>query len=230
MVNGIHTWRMHDGDPERSFLVVTVPDSPDARLFVELSSFGADLSQARHALRLATEGGDDVRAFLHGYAVVTYCRTVLPSNVRGRLTDYVSIPEKLLDVHDQVRSFRNGTIAHSQSDLAVTYPFGVLDSQTLDVCDVMAGTVSSSLPRLVAARFETLVEVMETLLDAAIEPVRARLRCALGQIDPQLLIAADRPRIVERFEHEFDPRTRRRPYPTSHTVYWQANDGLADAH
>jgi hypothetical protein len=208
---------------------VSVPDSPDARLFVELSSFGADLSQARHALSLAAEGGDDVREFLLGFAVVAYCRTVLPSNVRGRLTDYISIPDGLLDVHDQVRSFRNGTIAHSQSDLSVTYPVGVLDSLTLDVRDVVAGTVTSSLPRLVTARFETLVEAMEGLLDAAIEPVRARLRRALGQVDPHLLIAADRPRVIERFEHEFEPRTRRRPYPRSHTVYWQANDGVADA-
>lgn len=221
---------MHDGEAERSFLVVSVPDSPDARLFVELSSFGADLSQARHALSLAAEGGVDVRELLLGFAVVAYCRTVLPSNVRGRLTEYISIPEELIDVHDQVKSFRNGTIAHSQSDLAVTYLLGVLDALTLDVCDITAGTVSSSLPRLVVARFETLVEVMDVLLDAAIEPVRARLTRALGQVDPQLLIAADRPRVVERFEHEFAPRTRRRPYPGSHTVHWQANDGLADAH
>jgi hypothetical protein len=222
---------MHDGDPERPFLIVAVPDSPDARLFVELSSFGADLSQARRALGLAMDDTkDEVREFLLGFAVVAYCRTVLPSNVRGRLTDHVGIPDGLLDVHDQVRSFRNGTIAHSQSDLAVTYPFGVLDSLTLDVCDVTAATMSSSLPRLVVARFETLVEVMEALVDAAIEPVRSRLRHALGQVDPQHLIAADRPRVVERLEHEFDPRTRRRPYPSSHTVYWQANEGLADAH
>ena len=35
------------------FNVVTVPDSADARLFVELSSYGADLAEARHALDLA---------------------------------------------------------------------------------------------------------------------------------------------------------------------------------
>jgi hypothetical protein len=221
---------MYDGEAERSFVVVSVPDSPDARLFVELSSFGADLSQARHALSLAAEGGDDVREFLLGFAVVAYCRTVLPSNVRGRLTEYITIPEELIDVHDQVKSFRNGTIAHSQSDLAVTYPLGVLDELTLEVCDITAATVSSSLPRLVVARFETLVEVMEALLDAVIEPVRERLKHALGQVEPQLLIGADRPRVVERFEHEFDPRTRRRPYPRSHTVYWQANDGRASTH
>jgi hypothetical protein len=122
---------MHDADAERSLLVVAVPDSPDARVFVEMSSFGADLSQASHALGLAMDAtDDDVREFLLGYAVVAYCRTVMPSNVRGPLTDYISIPDGLRDVHDQVRSFRNGTIAHSQSDLSVTYPVGVLDSLT----------------------------------------------------------------------------------------------------
>ena len=73
---------MHDGDAERSLLVVVVPDSPDARLFVEMSSFGADLSQASQALGLAIDANDDdVREFLLGFAVVASCRTVLPSNI-----------------------------------------------------------------------------------------------------------------------------------------------------
>ena len=59
-----------------------VPNSVDARLFVELSSYGTDLTEARHALKLAVEGveGSPLRvaaAYLIGFATVAYCRTSL---------------------------------------------------------------------------------------------------------------------------------------------------------
>lgn len=45
---------------EETFVkVVAVPDSEDARLFVELSSYGADLAEASHALDLAIESRGD---------------------------------------------------------------------------------------------------------------------------------------------------------------------------
>ena len=56
-----------------------------------------------------------------GLAAIAYCRTVLHSNVRDRLTDYVAVPEELVDLHSQVKIYRNATVAHSQSELAVTY-------------------------------------------------------------------------------------------------------------
>ena len=61
------------------FECVMVPDSVDARLFVELSSYGADLSEARHALDLASEGGGDsplraASAYLIDFAGLAYCR------------------------------------------------------------------------------------------------------------------------------------------------------------
>jgi len=62
---------------------------------------------------------------------------------------------------------------------------------------------------------------MEELLDAAIHPVRARLKNALKQTDPHVLVAVTNPRVVERFQHAFNPRTKRPSYPTSHTVYRQ---------
>lgn len=112
------------------------------------------------------------------------------SNVRGRLTDHINVPAELKQIHEQVRTFRNATIAHSQSELSVTYPVGVLDAATLDVKDVAAAvTVVSSPPRLVVQRFRTLVVAMEELLDVATAPVRARLEIDLRQTDPRLLVA-----------------------------------------
>lgn len=108
---------MNDGDDLRTPLMVTVSDSADARFFIELSSYGADLAEARDALDLALHGKvegsplGDAWAYLVGFAVVAYCRTILHSNVRGRLTDHVAVPEEHIAVHDQVRSFRNATRA-----------------------------------------------------------------------------------------------------------------------
>lgn len=37
-------------------LLVSVADSPDTRLFIELSGYGSDLTEASHALDLAIHG------------------------------------------------------------------------------------------------------------------------------------------------------------------------------
>lgn len=229
----VHTSRMEYGD-RLTPLVVTVRDSRDARLFVELSSYGSDLSEAQHALDLAIRGEEegsplnDASAYLIGFAVVAYCRTILHSNVRGRLTDYIDVPAELMETHNQVKTFRNATIAHSQSDLSVTYPVGVLDARTLEVRFVAGATVISPLPWLVVQKFRTLVAAMEELLDEAILPVRVRLEHQLRRTDPKILAAGARPKVLERFAGEFNPRTKRPPYPTSHTVYWEQEDAAAE--
>jgi hypothetical protein len=218
---------MDDANGGRTPLIVTVRDSPDARLFIELSSYGADLTEARHALDLAVQGKQEgsplAEAVPHlvGFAVVAYCRTVLHSNVRGRLTDHVTVPEELIVVHDHVRAFRNATIAHSQSELAVTYPTAFLEPDTLEVQYVGAATVISPLPFPVVEKFRALVAVMEELLDVVIQPVRARLEDDLRAMDPRERAAGAHPTVLEKLASEFEPRTRRPPYPTSHTIYWE---------
>ncbi|TQJ51844.1 phage head-tail connector protein [Phycicoccus sp. SLBN-51] len=215
-------------------LVVTVGDSRDARLFVELSSFGADLSEAQHALDLAISGKEedsplnDASAYMIGFAAVAYCRTILHSNVRRRLTDYIEVPPELLEIHNQVKTFRNATIAHSQSDLSVTYPVGVLDARTLEVRGVVGATVISPLPWLVVQRFRTLLAAMEELLDEAIQPVRVRLEGQLRGMDRKTLASGARPKVLERLAGEFNPWTKRPPYPTTQTFYWEREDAAAD--
>lgn len=207
--------------------MVTVRDSADARLFIELSSYGSDLTEARHALELAVQGKEEgsplaeAMPYLVGFAVVAYCRTILHSNVRGRLTDHVTVPAEFIVVHDQVRAFRNATIAHSQSELAVTYPTAFLEPDTLEVQYVGAATVTSSLPLPLVEKFRTLVAVMEELLDVVIQPVRARLQDDLRAMDPRERAGSAPPTVLERLALEFEPRTKRPPYPTSHTIFWE---------
>ena len=209
---------------EPVFKVVTVPDSEDARLFVELSSYGADLAEARHALDLAIksrgEGSEleDAGAYLIAFAVVAYCRTYFPSNVRKPLTDHIAIPDELSDIHRLVGAFRNTTIAHSQSNLATTFPVGVLDAATLRVRDVTATTVSQTLPPPLVERFRELIEAADDLLFEVTEPVRQRLVEQLSGSDlARMIDEGGQLKIVDATDADFAPRTRRRPYPTSHT-------------
>ena len=210
-------------------LVVMVEDSPDARLFIELSSHAADLTEADHALELALQEHDpgsalaDARPYLVGFAVVAYGRSVLHSNVRGRLTDHVNVPDHFADVHEQIKDFRNATIAHSQSELSVTYPMGFLDPNTLEVSHVAAVTMSSTLPIAVTQRFRKLVEAMIDQLDQATEPIRARLEDGLRQTNPDALLAGARPTVLTRAADDFEPRSKRTRYPTRQTLYWDQN-------
>lgn len=211
----------------QSLALVPLADSHESRLFIELSSYGSDLVEARNALDLAIQGCEegsvlaDASRPLVGLAVVAYCRTVLHSNVRGRLTDYVAVPEELADVHEQVKTYRNATVAHSQSELAVTYAVGVLDSRTLEVQDVAGPTVLVPPPARMVLEFRGLIKEMERRLDQVLEPVRASLKNTLAGVEPSQLRAAAGPEIQEKWAHEFVPKTKRARYPRGHTVYWE---------
>lgn len=219
-----------NGSPPAPFLMAMVEDTPDARLFIELSSYGADLAEAVRALDLAIQGDDqdspfaDAQQFLIEFAVVAYCRCFMPSTVREKLTHHVGVPLEFAKTHDLVVTFRNRTIAHSQSDLAVTYPVGVLESATLVVRDVMAVTVVSPLPPLVVRQFRTLATTMEALLDVVLFPIRERLKDNLRATDRTDLV--DLPRPIEKLAEEFNPKSTRHSYPTSHTLYWDVSDDL----
>jgi hypothetical protein len=209
-----------------AFEYVMVPDSADARLFIELSSYGADLAEASHALDLASDSGEDSRfqdaaAYLIGFAAIAYCRTFFPSNVRKPLTDHIVIPAELRNVHELVGAFRNTTIAHSQSELATTFPVGVLDAGTLRVRHVTGATTSQTLPPPLVDRFRELVETVDGLLFRVTEPVRQRLIEELTESDLAEMVARDtRPILINATDAEFNPRTKRRPYPNSHTLHW----------
>lgn len=213
----------HQGSP----VIVMLENSLDARLLVELSSHAADLVEAHNALDLGVRSREDgseladAGVYLIGFAVVAYCCTILHSNVRRRLTDHIAIPLELVATHETVRLFRNATIAHSQSELSVTYPYGVLDRSNLQVRDVSAVTVDTPLPWTVVDQFQKLLVALEELLDDAIEPVRARLEIDLMDTDRAAMVAMGaNPSVLSKLANEFNPRTKRPHFPNSHTLYW----------
>ena len=128
---------MDEGDAGNP-LIVAVEHSPDARLFIELSSHAADLTEASDALdwALRPAQGDplaDVKRHLIGSAVVSYCRCFVPSSVRTSLGEFINMPPAMIEVHEAIRAFRNQTVAHSQSELAITFPVGVVDTKTMEL-------------------------------------------------------------------------------------------------
>ncbi|BCW72421.1 hypothetical protein [Arthrobacter sp. NicSoilB8] len=106
------------------------------------------------------------------FAVVAHCRTHFHSNVRKPLTDHSAIPDELCDIHRLVGAFRNTTTAHSESNLATTFPVGFLDAATLRVPDV---TAVQTLPPPLVERFRELVETVDGPHFQVTEPVRHRL-------------------------------------------------------
>ena len=204
-----------------------VNDSNDARLFIELSSHAADLVEARDALVLALRSMPDpdsplrdAERSLVANAAMAYCRTFFPSKVRRPVTVFVEIPQALVATHELVAMFRNRTIAHSQSDLSVTYALGVLDAETLEVVDVTAPNISSPMPPEQVRSFLDLVTTVEERLDEVIEPIRMRLTERLADADrPALLKDGQKPTVRVLPAAEFDSRTTRPPYPASHPVY-----------
>jgi hypothetical protein len=161
----------------------------------------------------------DLKPYLIGFAVVSYCRCFLPSNVRTPLSDHIDMPPGMIGTHEAIKAFRNQTIAHSQSELTVTYPVGVLDAKTLELRFVSALTVASTLPISVAKDFARLISAVLDLLDEVLGPVRERLEEVLRATGPDALTAAA-PRAIDKMADEFRPRSKRARYPTAHTFYW----------
>jgi hypothetical protein len=216
---------------ELDLVIVPVEDSPDARLFIELSSYGADLTETLHALDLAISSAEqdselaEARNFLVGYAVVSYCRAVTPSKIRKPLTGYVALPRELTTLHKTIKMFRNRAIAHSHSDLTATFPVGVVEAATLQVRDVMAGTMMNPLPWSMVHQFRSLVLMLLELLDGVIAPVRMRLITELERADLRTVVSTT-PKVhaTHKSTKAFNARSKRSGYPTSYTFYWDAGE------
>ena len=141
--------------------------------------------------------------------------------MRKPVTAHIEIPAELEEIHRLVGAFRNTTVAHSQSELSTTFPVGILDAGTLRVRDVTAATYSQTLPPPLVSRFLELLEVVDDLLFEAIEPVRQRLIEKLGRSDRAAMVTRGvRPNVIDASDSDFDPRTKRLPYPTSNKLHW----------
>lgn len=211
--------------PEDTFRFALVPDSADARLFVELSGYAnADLSPALRALesavRLENEGDPDTHArYLIEFAVVSYCRAFSESKARKRLVEHLDVPFEFQQVHEEVTSFRNTTVAHSQCELSTTWPVFVIDQRGEPyIRDVQAANVSQTLPLTHVKALVTLIKALVDEIDAHLAPVRERL-LAVARALPVPGPSPTMPGIHKQLDDAFDPRTRRAPYPLTQTLY-----------
>ncbi|HYJ28030.1 MAG TPA: hypothetical protein VEW73_09990 [Nocardioides sp.] len=216
---------------DEQFAFAFVPDSGDARLFIKLSGYRADLVEAQLGLEWALDSKAPESptagafAIFIGYATVAYCRTILHSNVREPLTNYVAIPDGLDDMHQLIKSFRNTTVAHSQSDLTSTYVVADFSDRYPDGAGVIAFTESQTLPWTVVAEFQRLVEHLICGVDELIVPVRGRLTAlATEERGAERWRSATDLVVEDLTSKEFTARTRRRAYPTKRTAYWDPVD------
>ena len=157
-------------------------------------------------------------------AVMSYCRAFFSSNVRRPLSDYMEIPERFRSVDERIREYRNMVIAHSQSSLTVTLPVVV---ERADGSRLASGwTISQPLPLSLLKKFAELIDAVADRVDVLIADVQARLEPLLQAAVP----LEDAPLIIN---HElvdaFTARSRRPPYPKSHTLYWTAERSAAEA-
>jgi hypothetical protein len=217
---------MDDPTPD-DFDYVLAPDTADARLFIELSSYLADLTEATVALDLVLDSTgenpdiDRVALQLVGYAVVAYCRTYFPSKVRKKVTEHIQIPDALLDIHEMIGAYRNTTIAHSQSQLSTTVPVLVIRANPPGVVDLIGASTIQPLPSEFAAKFRELVEAVDELVGDLIDEVRERILFSVRDVDVAELIANSPPReVTHASSSEFTPRSRRPSFPAAQTFYW----------
>ncbi|MCD5346026.1 hypothetical protein [Agromyces sp. S2-1-8] len=203
-----------------SVRLLALPDSVDTRLFIELNHFaGADLAPASRAIGLALEhlDADDeegIAGFLVDTAVMSYCRAFFPSNVRASLNSYLDVPAEFASTHERICEYRNMVIAHSQSALITTYPHVVELSDGTRIAH--ATTISQPLPPPVLAQFAALVDAIVDRVDELIAEVTSRLGEQLADAQPLDTTFVANHELVD----AFTARSRRSPYPTSHTLYW----------
>ena len=219
-----------ESQPDEQFRFARVPDSDDTRLFVELSGYtNADLSPALHALesaiRLEKMGDPDVLArYLIEYGVVAYCRAFSESKVRKRLGEHLVVPAEFKQLHEDVTSFRNTTVAHSQSELSTTWPVLVIDqSGEPYVRDIQGANLSQTLPISSVKALIPLIETLVDEIDARLAPVRERILASARSL-PVPAHSRTMPDIDHQLDDAFDPRTKRAPYPLSQTLYMHASE------
>ncbi|KQX08180.1 MULTISPECIES: hypothetical protein [unclassified Leifsonia] len=212
--------------PDR-FRFAHVPDTSDTRLYIELASYARDLADAtatlEHAVQLQADGLAELSDRLVDHAVLAYSRAFTHSKARGWLVHHLEVPRAQLDIHDQIRAYRNRTLAHSQSELATTWPTLVFDTQT-GTRHVMATTVVQPLPWELVTSFQALVDAVLAELDTLIDDVGTRIAETFGAM-PLESIELDNLRVTDAPALAFDPKRERGRYPRSLTMYWSSAPG-----
>lgn len=205
-----------------------LPDSPDSRALVELSSHLNDLSDAEHALSAALEVADDdpLWPVLTGYAMTAYMRAFLHSQVRRPLLELLEIPPEHLSLHETVHKFRNTTIAHSQSELVMVLPLAVLN-EAGTIRAVTDMVISQHLPRRTAEAFAVMIADVQGVVEHAAQSLRERLRRTYADTDAATIASWPDPEIRHDLDEAFTAATKRRHAP-AFTLYWRQNISPVD--
>lgn len=204
--------------------IAVLPDMPDTRLLVELTSHASDLSEAAHTLASALAAGQSSELWLSltSHSVTAYIRPFIQSNVRRRLDEMPEIPALPASrkwLHEAIRQYRNTTIAHSQSNLASPLPFVLLDNNGKPT-KVAPVSLINQMPLAVAEEFADLIAAMEDAVQCATQPVVDRLNAWLRDRTAEEVTAWDPPKILQAAALEFSAGKRRTQIPR-YTAYWQ---------
>jgi hypothetical protein len=204
--------------------IAVLPDTPDARLLIDLTSHANDLSEAAHALGCALDAGEGSSLWepLTSHAVTAYVRPFIISKVRARLDampEVPGLPPHLRSVHDRIRKYRNTTIAHSQSELVMPLPVAILNDEGHGV-DVIGMTLTHPMPHAFAQRFAELISASEDIVDQATQPVLERLRASLRDETPETISNWPQPEISHAVDVDFTAARARKRAPRF-TTYWR---------
>ena len=84
---------------------------------------------------------------------------------------------------------------------------------------VSALTIGITLPDSIVKDFATLISTMLDLLDDVLAPLRARLEESVRATTPGALSPVP-PLAIHKLADDFQPRSKRPPYPVAQTFYW----------
>ena len=206
--------------------IALLPDTLDSRLLVDLTSHATDLSEASHTLTLALDAGEDSELWspLTMHAVTAYIRPFIHSNVRERLdrmSQFPGIPTQLIPVHETIRTYRNTTVAHSQSDLAMPVALASLDEQGA-VLRVMGVTLLHPMPLVLAERTAELVQTIGAIVETMTRPVTAKLHEQLRGVSPEVVAGWKNPEMFAKLDTDFTGTGSRTKAPRF-TSYWRVD-------
>ena len=156
------------------------------------------------------------------HAVTAYVRPFIHSNVRRRLDEmagFPGVPTRWTSVHAAVRTYRNTTVAHSQSNLASPLPVALLNDDGT-VQRVMGMMASHPMPRVLAAQLRDLIDEVAMLVEAMTQPVVERLEATLACTDAATIADWPTPQVRHHLDEDFTAAHRRTQQPQV-TLYWQ---------